>query len=140
MQPATTIQMQVGQSIHRHAQTKTSDCNQRSLTYRFWRHTLWPLSALVKVKESVSPRELNHFNQRRSVSITANLAPTYSLGEALNFMDDTATKLLKPGYIVASQEPRAGTVLSPGAWNGSPSRTGRAMSPRTNSKSSSSKG
>ena len=33
--------------------------------------------------KSVSPRELNHFNQRRSVTITANLAPGYSLGEAL---------------------------------------------------------
>ena len=57
-----------------------------------------PLSALVSVKESVSPRELNHFNQRRSVSITANLAPGYSVGEGLAFMDATAAKILKPGY------------------------------------------
>jgi multidrug efflux pump len=57
-----------------------------------------PLSALVKVRESVSPRELNHFGQRRSVSITANLAPDYSLGEALKFLDATAAKVLKPGY------------------------------------------
>lgn len=57
-----------------------------------------PLSSLVNVKESVSPRELNHFNQRRSVSLTANLAPGYSLGEALEFMDATAAKVLKPGY------------------------------------------
>jgi len=46
----------------------------------------------------VSPRELNHFGQRRSVSITANLAPDYSLGEALAFMNATAAKVLKPGY------------------------------------------
>jgi multidrug efflux pump len=57
-----------------------------------------PLSAVVKVRESVSPRELNHFGQRRSVSITANLSPDYSLGEALKFMDATAAKVLKPGY------------------------------------------
>ena len=57
-----------------------------------------PLSALVKIKEVVVPRELNHFSQRRSASITANLAPTYSLGEALTYMDATAKKLLKPGY------------------------------------------
>ena len=57
-----------------------------------------PLSSLVNVKESVSPRELNHFGQRRSVTITANLSPDYSLGEALKFMDDTAAKVLKPGY------------------------------------------
>ena len=57
-----------------------------------------PLSSLVSVKEGVSPRELNHFNQRRSVAITANLAPGYALGEALQFMDATANQLLKPGY------------------------------------------
>ena len=57
-----------------------------------------PLASLVTVKEGVSPRELNHFNQRRSVAITANLAPGYALGEALQFMDATANKLLKPGY------------------------------------------
>ena len=57
-----------------------------------------PLASLVKVRESVAPRELNHFSQRRSVSITANLAADYSLGQALDFLDGTATKLLKPGY------------------------------------------
>lgn len=57
-----------------------------------------PLSALVKMRESVSPRELNHFGQRRSVSITASLASDYSLGEALKFMDQTAAKVLKTGY------------------------------------------
>ncbi|HAL39347.1 MAG TPA: multidrug transporter AcrB, partial [Polaromonas sp.] len=57
-----------------------------------------PLSALVKVRESVSPRELNHFGQRRSVSITASLTGDYSLGEALTFMDQTAAKVLKSGY------------------------------------------
>ena len=57
-----------------------------------------PLSSLVKVRESVSPRELNHFGQRRSVSITAGLSPDYSLSEALKFMDATAAKVLKTGY------------------------------------------
>ncbi|MDW5444969.1 efflux RND transporter permease subunit [Polaromonas sp. SM01] len=60
--------------------------------------TVIPLSALVKVHESVSPRELNHFGQRRSVSITASLSADYSLGEALKFMDQTAAKVLKTGY------------------------------------------
>jgi len=57
-----------------------------------------PLSALVKIREVVVPRELNHFGQRRSASITANLSADYSVGEALNFMDATARKVLKPGY------------------------------------------
>jgi multidrug efflux pump len=57
-----------------------------------------PLSQLVKVREAVSPRELNHFNQRRSVTITANLSPDYSLGEALQFMDAAAERILPQGY------------------------------------------
>ena len=32
------------------------------------------------------------------MSITANLASDYSLGQALNFMNETAAKVLKPGY------------------------------------------
>jgi multidrug efflux pump len=57
-----------------------------------------PLSALVKIREVVVPRELNHFSQRRSASITANIAPDYSLGEALDFMKTVTSKVLKPGY------------------------------------------
>ncbi len=60
--------------------------------------TMVPLSSLVKIREAVSPRELNHFNQRRSVTLSANLAPGYSLGEALKFMDDTAARVLPEGY------------------------------------------
>ena len=57
-----------------------------------------PMSALVKIREVVVPRELNHFGQRRSATITSNLAANYSVGEALDFMDATAKKVLKPGY------------------------------------------
>jgi multidrug efflux pump len=60
--------------------------------------TMVPLSSMVKVSESVAARELNHFNQRRSVTITANLAPNYALGEALAFLDATAAKVLEAGY------------------------------------------
>ena len=60
--------------------------------------TMIPLSALVTINEVVAPRELNHFGQRRSATITANLSADYALGEALGFMDATAQKVLKPGY------------------------------------------
>jgi len=56
-----------------------------------------PLASLVSIRESVAPRELNHFGQRRSATITANLAPGYSLGEALEFMEQTAQRYLPPG-------------------------------------------
>jgi multidrug efflux pump len=56
------------------------------------------LENLVDIRETISPRELNHFGQRRAVTITANLAPGYTLGEALTFMDGVANQVLKPGY------------------------------------------
>ncbi|MDY0071193.1 MAG: efflux RND transporter permease subunit [Thauera sp.] len=57
-----------------------------------------PLAQVVKVSEQVAPRELNHFGQRRAVTISANLAPGYAMGEALRWMDETASQLLPPGY------------------------------------------
>ncbi len=58
------------------------------------------LDNLVTVSETIAPRELNHFGQRRAVTITANLAPGYTMGEALTYMDGVATEVLKPGYSV----------------------------------------
>ena len=56
-----------------------------------------PLSNLVTVQETVSPRELNHFGQRRAVTITANLASGFALGEALAWMDTTAARVMPSG-------------------------------------------
>lgn len=58
------------------------------------------LANLLKVDETISPRELNHFGQRRAVTITANLAPGYTMGEALNFMEGVASKVLPASYAV----------------------------------------
>ncbi|KON80561.1 efflux RND transporter permease subunit [Azoarcus sp. PA01] len=59
-----------------------------------------PLANLVQVRETVSPRELNHFGQRRSVTISANLAPDFALGEALAFLEQTAAHVLPAGYAI----------------------------------------
>jgi multidrug efflux pump len=56
--------------------------------------SLIPLSTVVEIKESVAPRDLNHFDRMRSVTITANLAPKYSLGEALTFVEAKAKEVL----------------------------------------------
>jgi multidrug efflux pump len=52
-----------------------------------------PLSNLVLIRETVAPKELNHFNKLRSATITATLAPGYTLGEALAFLQAEAAKL-----------------------------------------------
>ncbi len=60
--------------------------------------TMVPLSSLVNVKEGVTARELNHFGQRRAVTITANLAPGASMGEAVDVIEGLAREHLGLGY------------------------------------------
>ena len=57
-----------------------------------------PLSSLVRVQETIGPRQLNHFGQRRSITISANLAPGYTQGEALKLLEESAAKHLTAGY------------------------------------------
>ena len=41
------------------------------------------LSNIVSITETVAPKDLRRFNQLRSVTIQANVAPGYTLGQAL---------------------------------------------------------
>lgn len=54
------------------------------------------LANVVKVKETVSPKELNHYNRIRSATITANLPPGL-LGKALDDLDKIAQNDLPSG-------------------------------------------
>ena len=56
--------------------------------------SLTALSNLVAVTETVAPKELNHFDRQRAAIISANIAPGYTLGEALAFMDQAAKETL----------------------------------------------
>ena len=58
--------------------------------------TMIPLSNLMSVTEGVAPKELNHFNQLRSASITSHLAPGYTLSEGLEFLENAAKEVLPP--------------------------------------------
>jgi multidrug efflux pump len=52
------------------------------------------LEALADVKEGVGPRELNHFNRVRASTLTASLAPGFTLGEALDSLNRIAREVL----------------------------------------------
>ncbi len=54
------------------------------------------LSNIVSIRESVAPKELKRFNQLRSVTIQANLAPGYTVGDGLAFLDQAASEVLPP--------------------------------------------
>jgi multidrug efflux pump len=55
------------------------------------------LANLVEVRETVAPKELNHFNRVRSASITASLVPGVTLGTALDGLDLITQNDLPPG-------------------------------------------
>ena len=59
-----------------------------------------PLSSIVTQRLTVAPRELNHFAQRRAATISANLAPGYSIGEALGFLETAIKAELPPGAAI----------------------------------------
>jgi multidrug efflux pump len=52
------------------------------------------LANVVKVKKTVAPKELNHYNRVRSATITASLAPGFTLGQALDDLDRIAAEKL----------------------------------------------
>jgi multidrug efflux pump len=57
--------------------------------------TMIPLSNLIQIKETVAPKELNHFNQLRAATITSYLAPGYTVGDGLAFLEKAAQDVLK---------------------------------------------
>ena len=59
------------------------------------------LEALASVQEGVGPRELNHFQRVRSATITAGLAPGFTLGEALDSLTGIAREVLPEGSSTA---------------------------------------
>jgi multidrug efflux pump len=54
------------------------------------------LSNLVTLKETVAPKELNHFNQLRSATFTATLAEGATLGEALGDLEEIVREVIPP--------------------------------------------
>ena len=57
---------------------------------------LIPLSAVVKLEESAVATQLNRFDRLRAITIKANLAPGYSMGEAIEFFRDVVREELPP--------------------------------------------
>ncbi|GIX32883.1 MAG: multidrug transporter [Lysobacterales bacterium] len=57
---------------------------------------LVPLANLVNVREIAEPSQYNRFNRMRAITISANLAPGYRLGEAIEDLTALAREVL-PG-------------------------------------------
>ena len=58
------------------------------------------LAAVADVREGIGPRSLYHFDRVRAAHLSANLAPSYTLGEALDTLHAVADEVLPPGSSV----------------------------------------
>ena len=61
------------------------------------------MDAVAHVAEGVGPQQLNHFDRVRSFTISAGLAPGFSLGEAIDSMRAAAAQVMPQGSSTALQ-------------------------------------
>jgi multidrug efflux pump len=67
---------------------------------------LVPLSNLVRMQDTAGARDLGRYNKLRAITLSAGLAPGYSLGEALDFLEQAAAgapEVVAVGYRGESQ-------------------------------------
>ena len=70
-------------------QERSSPSNLSDLYVRSDSGDMVQMSNVATVRETVAPRELNHFDKVKAVKLQAMLAPGYSIGEALSFLETT---------------------------------------------------
>jgi len=67
------------------AESRTSPSDLQNLYLRSRSGELVPLSSMVTLSELAEPGTLNRFNRLRAITISAGIAPGYTLGEALEW-------------------------------------------------------
>ena len=55
--------------------------------------TMIQLQNLATVTETVAAKELNHFNKMRAATVSVGLGPGYSMGEAIEWLEDALTEV-----------------------------------------------
>jgi multidrug efflux pump len=71
-----------------------------NIQVRSARGALIPLSNVVHVEETAGAVQLARFNRLRAVEIRADLAPGYTLGEAIRWFEETAARELPPEAVI----------------------------------------
>jgi multidrug efflux pump len=80
--------------------------NLASIYVRSRTGTLVPMSNLVRTSDTAGARDLGRYNKLRAITLSGGLAPGYSLGEALAFLEQQAAiapEVLAIGYRGESQ-------------------------------------
>jgi multidrug efflux pump len=71
------------------------------LSVRGRNNELIKLDQLARVSEGVGPRQLSHFMRVRSATLSAGLAPKFTLGEALDSLEQISREILPVGTTIA---------------------------------------
>jgi multidrug efflux pump len=82
-------------------ETRATPSDMSGIYLRGRDNKLVQLEALASIQEGVGPRQLAHFNRVRSATISAGLAPGFTLGEALDSMHAIAEQVLPRGSTTA---------------------------------------
>jgi multidrug efflux pump len=64
-----------------------------------------PLSSFITLEEVVAPQELNRFDRMRAITLRANLAEGYALGDALAYLEQAAARVLPETAQIAYSGP-----------------------------------
>ncbi len=85
---------------------RATEANLAQIHVRSRTGALIPLSNLVRLHEAAGARDLGRYNKLRAITLSAGLAPGYSLGEALSFLEQAAAgapEVVATGYRGESQ-------------------------------------
>ena len=76
--------------VQAEAGSRATEESLNSIYVRSGSGALVPLSNLVTVRETAGARDLGRYNKLRAITLSGGLAPGYSLGEALIFLEEQA--------------------------------------------------
>jgi multidrug efflux pump len=76
--------------VQAEAASRSTEANLASIYVRSRTGALIPLSNLVTIREAAGARDLGRYNKLRAITLSGGLAPGYSLGEALDFLEQQA--------------------------------------------------
>jgi multidrug efflux pump len=76
--------------VQAEAGARQTEANLAAIYVRSRTGDLIPLSNLVQVRETAGARDLGRYNKLRAITLQGGLAPGYSMGEALAFLEQQA--------------------------------------------------
>jgi multidrug efflux pump len=76
--------------VQAEASARATESSLASIYVRSRSGALIPLSNLVSLRETAGARDLSRYNKLRAITLSGGLAPGYSLGEALSFLEAQA--------------------------------------------------